>query len=86
MINCLDTHNVGRRRGGVIAALRSIQTLTTVIGINTDRLVPIAEQKLMAKHIPNAEYHEISSEFGHDGFLIEGDKIGKILKNKLIIK
>jgi homoserine O-acetyltransferase len=61
-------------------ALQSIEIPTTVIGIKTDRLVPIAEQKFIAAHIPNAEYVEIDSEFGHDGFLIEGKTIGKLIK------
>lgn len=80
---CLDTHNIGRGRGGVENALRQIKIPTQVIGIQTDRLVPIAEQQLIAKHIPAAEFIEIQSEFGHDGFLIEGEKIGSILNQRL---
>lgn len=80
---CLDTHNIGRGRGGVENVLMQIKIPTQVIGIQTDRLVPIAEQKFIAKYMPNAEFIEIQSEFGHDGFLIEGEKIGSILNRRL---
>ncbi len=82
---CLDTHDVGRNRGGLAKALESIKIPTQVIGIATDRLVPTEEQKLMARHIPNAEYIELKSEYGHDGFLIEGKKIGDVISKYLKI-
>lgn len=80
---CLDTHDIGRDRGGLTEALRSLTIPTQVIGIATDRLVPTAEQKFMAQYIPNAEYIELESEYGHDGFLIEGKKIGEVIKKYL---
>ena len=83
LTKCLDTHNLGRNRGGLEKALGSIEIPTKVIGISTDRLVPTFEQKLIASHIPNAEYIEVDSEFGHDGFLIEGEKIGEIISDLL---
>ncbi len=80
---CLDTHDVGRDRGGLKKALNSIKIPTQAIGIATDRLVPTEEQKFMARHIPNAEYIELESEYGHDGFLIEGKKIGEVIQKHL---
>lgn len=67
----MDAHNIGRQRGGVIAALKKIKAKTLVISIRTDILFPPAEQEFLAKHIPGAEYREIHSDFGHDGFLLE---------------
>lgn len=83
LTKCLDTHDLGRDRGGLEKALQKIRAHTKVIGISTDRLVPTAEQKFIAQHIPDAEYIEIESDFGHDGFLIEGDKIGEVIKGCL---
>ncbi len=83
---CLDSHDLGRNRGGVEAALKQIEIPTTVIGISNDRLVPVAEQKFIAAHMPNATYVEIHSAYGHDGFLIEGKKIGAVLTNQLTIE
>ncbi len=79
LLNCLDTHDVGRKRNGVEKALESININTLVIGIDTDMLVPPRLQKNMVDHIPNARYKEIESDFGHDGFLIETEAITKEL-------
>lgn len=75
-----DSHDVGRNRGGVEEALRQITAKTLIIGITTDVLFPPEEQAFMAKHIPNATYNEIDSTYGHDGFLIEFEKMTKAIK------
>lgn len=80
MVNLTDTHNVGCHRGGVEKALGSIKAKTVCVGIDSDGLFPCCEQKYMAQHIPSAEYREISSLFGHDGFLIEWKQIIEIFK------
>lgn len=75
----MDSHNVGRNRGGEQAALAKIKAQTVVIGVDTDVLFPTSEQQFLAAHIPNAQYYEIESLYGHDGFLIETDKITEII-------
>ena len=76
----MNSNNVGRGRGGVEKALGSIKTDCTVIGIDSDRLFPVEEQKLIASCIPGAVYHEITSKFGHDGFLLENDQLTAIIR------
>ncbi len=78
-----DSHNVGRGRGSVEEALKKIKARTLCIGISTDILYPPEEQKLLAKHIPNATYDEVGSPYGHDGFLIEVEKINAVLEKHL---
>ena len=75
----MDSHNVGRHRGGVDKALSSIKTNTLVVGIKSDLLFPIEEQQFLSKHIPNASYAEFDSHYGHDGFLIETDILTQII-------
>ena len=75
LLKCLDTHNLGRDRGGEVQALSQIQVSTLVIGIDTDVLIPVRFQKFIAENIPHSNYQEISSEYGHDGFLIETEEI-----------
>jgi homoserine O-acetyltransferase len=89
----MDSHNIGRGRKSIVAALGEIKANTLVIGIENDILFPISEQKFLAAHIKDAEFHSINCAYGHDGFLIETDKltniIGNFLKesiNKKIIK
>ncbi len=80
LCNSVDSNNIGRGRGGVIEALSKIKTDCTVIGIDSDRLFPVEEQKFIAQHIKGATYHEITSKFGHDGFLLENDQLTEIIK------
>ena len=74
----MDSHNVGRNRKSIEYALSLISAKTIIIGIKSDLLFPIDEQKFIAKHIRNCQFFEISSLFGHDGFLIEKEMIGEI--------
>jgi len=76
----MDSQDVGRNRGGVVAALKSIQSRTLVIGIKSDALFPIVEQEFLAKHIPDASFQVIDSLYGHDGFLIESGLMTKAIR------
>lgn len=80
----MDSHDMGRCRNGLENALADIKTRTLVIGVNSDQIFPIEEQKTIAKYIPNAEYQEIDSLYGHDGFLLEQEQLTKVLKSFLI--
>ena len=74
----VDSQNVGRGRGGEEKALSMIKCRTTVIGIDTDVIFPAKDMEVMAGKIPGASYHEISSLFGHDGFLLENEQITEL--------
>ncbi len=71
----MDAHNVGRARESVEAALEQISAKALVIGIETDILFPLSEQRRLAKYIPGAVYAAIRSPYGHDGFLLEFEQI-----------
>ncbi|UBM60319.1 homoserine O-acetyltransferase [Marinilongibacter aquaticus] len=74
-----DSHDVGRGRGSVAEALKMIKAKTLVIGISSDHLFPPNEQAFLAAHIPGAQFVEIDSDYGHDGFLIEFETMSKII-------
>lgn len=75
----MDSHNVGRDRGGVDKALSLIKARTLVIGIKSDVLFPIEEQQYLFRHIPKSAFAELDSFYGHDGFLIETQDLTKII-------
>jgi len=79
----MDSHNVGRGRGGVEKALSLIKARTLVIGIKSDVLFPIEEQQYLFRHIPQSAFAEFESYYGHDGFLIETESLTKIIKSFL---
>jgi len=81
----MDSHHLGR---GVMEAeekLERIKSKTLVIAISSDLLYPVIEQEFLVKHIPGAKLEIIDSFYGHDGFLLEDQKLTKIL-NQLIPK
>ena len=77
--NAMDSHNVGRGRGGVEAALGRITANTTVISIDTDGIFPPMEIERWAPMIPGSRHIGITSKFGHDGFLLENNLLTEII-------
>ena len=87
LVSAMNSHDVGRDRGGVEAALGKITVPTLVLGIDSDRLFPLSGQELIAKSISGpligSALQVIQSEFGHDGFLIEAQEVGSRLRQLL---
>lgn len=79
ILNSFDTHDIGRGRGGIAAALSRIKAKTIVTGITSDIIFTPAEMRELAAMIPGARYEEIDSRFGHDGFLVEYEQLNDIL-------
>lgn len=75
----MDSHNVGRGRGGAPLALASIKAHTLVIGLESDVLFPLDEQRYLARHIPNAHLSIMDSIYGHDGFLVETAIVARLI-------
>lgn len=79
ILDTFDTHNVGRGRGTLRDALARITAPTIVVGLGTDIIFTPGEMQTLASMIPGAEYRQIESPFGHDGFLVEADRLNEIL-------
>ena len=79
LTEAMDSHDVSRGRGTFEDVLGRVNTPVKVIGIDSDHLYPIDEQKELAKLLKNAGYREIKSSFGHDAFLIEFEQINEII-------
>ena len=80
ILNAFDTHDAGRGRGGVAAALARIRARTLVVGITTDIIFTPGEMRELHAMIPGSSYHEIDSPFGHDGFLVEHEQLNNLLR------
>lgn len=82
--DALSSHDVGRGRGGVQAALRSCRVPTVVGGITSDRLYPLRLQQELADLLPEcAGLNVVESKFGHDGFLVETDAVFELIRRTL---
>lgn len=80
LLNAMDSHNVGRGRTSIADALNKIKAQTLIISISNDLLFPPSEQEFLHHHIKQSKWETIHSDYGHDGFLLETNKITKIIK------
>lgn len=86
LTEAMNSHDIGRDRGGVQAALASITVPVIVVSIDTDRLFPPRLQAEIADLVPNAHaLVTISSPFGHDGFLVEVEAVGDVIRRALTL-
>lgn len=87
LVESMNSHDVGRDRGGVAAALALVSARTLVVGIDSDRLFPVEGQQIIARHLGNnldgTEATVLASAYGHDGFLIETEQIAIQLRRLL---
>ena len=75
----VDSHNLGRGRGSVEEALSQIKAKSLVVAITSDILFTPADHDVLVENISNVEFHTIDSVFGHDGFLVEHERLNRII-------
>ncbi len=90
LVRVMDGHDVGRGRGGTLAALRVLHatgTGLTGVGIQGDILYGPSQVRALvggaATAGVDAVYREIESTKGHDAFLTEWDQLAAILGEAL---
>jgi homoserine O-acetyltransferase len=84
LTDAMNSHDIGRDRGGVAAALEAITVPVVVVSIDTDRLFPPRLQVEISDLVPTAQAPiVISSDFGHDGFLVEAEAMGDAIRHAL---
>jgi homoserine O-acetyltransferase len=87
LVEAMNSHDVARGRGSIKKAISKIKAEMLLVGIDSDRLFPVPSQEVIAQNGPKKLFGNklfvIKSDYGHDGFLIEADKVGKLLKRLL---
>lgn len=71
LTQAMDSHDVGRSRGGTDAVLKQLDIPALIVSVSSDVLYPPVEQAYLAKHLPQSTFEELTSDHGHDGFLID---------------
>ena len=79
MSHSADSHDIARGRGTYAEVLASVKAKCLVVAITSDILFPPSYHRELTTLLPHAEYHEIDSEFAHDGFLIENEKLNNLI-------
>ncbi|MGN2246809.1 homoserine O-acetyltransferase [Frateuria sp. GZRR35] len=77
MTKAMDSHDVGRGRGSVGAALAAVDTRVLMIGLKDDLLFPCAEVAATAEALPRGSFARIDSDYGHDSILTHAAAIGE---------
>jgi len=84
LTEAMNSHDVGRGRGGTAAALRRVTARTAVVSVDSDRLYPVDLGREIADGVPDAApLTVISSPYGHDAFLIETAEVAAVLADLL---
>ncbi|MCV7421827.1 homoserine O-acetyltransferase [Mycobacterium yunnanensis] len=84
LTDALSSHDVGRGRGGVAAALKRVTVPVIVGGITSDRLYPLRLQQELADLLPTCSgLNVVDSAFGHDGFLVETEAVYALIRQTL---
>jgi len=90
LVRAMDSHDIGRGRGGQVAALRTLAaygTRLTGVGIEGDILYGTNQVRSMVESAReagmDAVYREIRSTKGHDAFLVEWEQLQTILGEAL---
>jgi homoserine O-acetyltransferase len=86
LTDALSSHDVGRGRGGVRAALRGCPVPAVIGGITSDRLYPLRLQQELADLLPGCPSLDVvDSIYGHDGFLVETEAVGALIRRTLAL-
>ncbi|RKQ88556.1 homoserine O-acetyltransferase MetX [Brockia lithotrophica] len=84
LLKAVDSHDIGRGRGGWREAARGYRARIVAVGFRGDLLYPPEEIRSFVEHLralgKDAIYAEVASEYGHDAFLVEGEQVGEILR------
>jgi len=87
LTEAMNSHDVGRGRGGVAAALAGISAKSLVLGIDSDRYFTLEGQEEIAAGLRHSVHGDrpvlVHSEYGHDAFLIEHGAVGDALRRLL---
>jgi homoserine O-acetyltransferase len=84
LTEAMSSHDVGRGRGGVQAALAGVTADLTVVAVDSDRLYPPRLSREIAAAVPGARLATVRSDYGHDGFLIEVEQVGAVVGGILV--
>lgn len=87
LLKAMDTHDIGRERGGWKEAAKQIQAPLFALGYTGDLLFPTKEFKQLVDYLEvlgkPCSFEEVVTQFGHDGFLVEFEKWGYLIQEKL---
>ncbi|WP_456273293.1 homoserine O-acetyltransferase MetX [Bacillus sp. AK031] len=83
LLQTMNSHDIGRDRGGWREAASQFQRELISLGFTRDLIYPPSLIKELADLVPRSVFYEVKTLFGHDGFLTEFEKWGGLIKTHL---
>nr|WP_277673834.1 homoserine O-acetyltransferase [Piscibacillus halophilus] len=87
LLDVMNGHDISRDRGGYHQAIQKYRAPIFALSFNKDLLYPPSELKRFVIDVQEtggyAEFYEVDTIFGHDGFLVEFEKWGPFIQEKL---
>jgi homoserine O-acetyltransferase len=80
LTKAMDSHDIGRGRGGSAKALAEISATVLAVGVNSDLLFLDQESQELIKSIKKGEHATLLSPAGHDAFLIEFEQLSRLIE------
>lgn len=83
LLKAMNSHDIGRGRGGVKQAASTIKAHVTGIGFEHDLIYPSEEIQAFIETLQKGDFYKVPTDFGHDGFLVEFEKWGYLIQHQL---
>ncbi|NHQ60640.1 homoserine O-acetyltransferase [Chlorobium sp. BLA1] len=83
LTRAMDMHDLGRGRGVYEEVLGSMPMPVEILSINSDVLYPKEEQEELARFIPKSSILYLDEPYGHDAFLIDVEKVSRMVREFL---
>jgi homoserine O-acetyltransferase len=75
----MDSFDPAAARGPLADVLGAVAQSALVVGIRSDVLYPPADARRLAALLPHATYAELDSDFGHDAFLADAERLHDLM-------
>lgn len=83
LTEAMNSHDLGRGRGGIAAALDRLTAELTVAVVDSDRLYLPSQGALLATAPTARPLITMHSDYGHDGFLIEAEQVAAVVRGAI---
>ena len=83
LLRAMNTHDIGRGRGGAEDSAKKIGAKTVMLAFTRDLISPPDVIRSFSHLLSNSSFCLINTKFGHDGYFTEYEKWGLLIKQSL---
>ena len=85
LLRAMDTHDISKGRGNLTSIIKNIKASILAIGFKGDLIYPPEDLEKLFAQAHSSPFYLINTKFGHDGFLVEFDKWGPLIKEQVTL-